>query len=511
MEKSFNLVSEEWIKVISTDTYVEKTVSIFDLFKNAHKYRQLAGEMKSQDLAVMRLLLAILITAYSRQQANWESLYNNGSFDETVINYLKDNLDDFDFFGEHPFWQVTADEYNSLVPDNKKISTGTGTVAVKQIDRLVNESGNTPNIFSPRAGKFKDIIPLDSLIRWIITYQNYTGVTDKTKISVSAKDKFKANAGWLYKLTPVFAKGKNLFETLMLNVSFDNYVEQRPIWEFKSAREYVDYRCELKVPDNLAELYTSGSRIIHIEWQDDKPTIYSAAIPMFDNLNVFIESMTTWKQDKDIANGFRPKIKSLTNINQNMWWNFDDYFSDEHILGIIQLLKKRYENGIGLGNHIELVSNTLVSEDNQSSQRPAAEYSDNLVINTDIIFNNKWVRIIQRAVDQAQEIGNEVYNFSKKLTKLRGVDSNVPAKKSLLDFERSCDKPFRDWIDSIESQDNTDQKVDEWKEQLQKISDRQMEEMMKHLSPREINGVDDQNVFKFEAGLNYGIRTVLEK
>ena len=60
-EKSFNLVTEPWIKVIDEDN-LEQTVSLEQLFTNAAHYQQLAGEMKSQDLAILRFLLAILTT-----------------------------------------------------------------------------------------------------------------------------------------------------------------------------------------------------------------------------------------------------------------------------------------------------------------------------------------------------------------------------------------------------------------------------------------------------------------
>lgn len=62
---SFNLITDPWIKVIDKNNNLQK-VSLSTLFKNSQDYKQLAGEMKSQDLAVFRFLLAILTTVYSR-------------------------------------------------------------------------------------------------------------------------------------------------------------------------------------------------------------------------------------------------------------------------------------------------------------------------------------------------------------------------------------------------------------------------------------------------------------
>ncbi|MBA1394655.1 type I-E CRISPR-associated protein Cse1/CasA, partial [Lactobacillus sp. XV13L] len=63
-DQHFNLVSDPWIKVIDLNAETQ-TVSMCELFKNANQYRQLAGEMRSQDLAIMRFLLAVLQTVYS--------------------------------------------------------------------------------------------------------------------------------------------------------------------------------------------------------------------------------------------------------------------------------------------------------------------------------------------------------------------------------------------------------------------------------------------------------------
>lgn len=66
----FNLLDEPWISVIVDDKGQTKEVSLKDLFENAHKYKGLAGEMKTQDFAMLRLLLAVLHTVFSRFDAD---------------------------------------------------------------------------------------------------------------------------------------------------------------------------------------------------------------------------------------------------------------------------------------------------------------------------------------------------------------------------------------------------------------------------------------------------------
>lgn len=64
--RQFNLTTDPWIKVITVNDNQEQMVSLIDLFTHVQDYRQLAGDMRSQNLAILRLLLAILTTVYSR-------------------------------------------------------------------------------------------------------------------------------------------------------------------------------------------------------------------------------------------------------------------------------------------------------------------------------------------------------------------------------------------------------------------------------------------------------------
>lgn len=248
---SFNLVTEPWIQVLDQEGQL-KNVSLLEVFENAPDYQRLAGDMESQDLTILRLLIAVLTTVYSRVNENdkpyewlslnerfqvvkidedvkdqyydlintWHALYKKGNFSQAISQYLKAHIDKFNFLGKDPFYQVNKEIYNQEVPANKKVDLKKliGTVDVKQINRTVSESNNSLAIFSPKTPNTKNLVSLPQLIRWIIMYQSFTGVTDKTK--VTSKEKFSVSAGWLYGLNPVFAQGKNLFQTLMLNLVF---------------------------------------------------------------------------------------------------------------------------------------------------------------------------------------------------------------------------------------------------------------------------------------------------
>ena len=55
----FNLLDEKWIQVLKNDCS-EELVSLPEVLIHAHEYRDLSGDTPEQDMAVLRLLLAVL-------------------------------------------------------------------------------------------------------------------------------------------------------------------------------------------------------------------------------------------------------------------------------------------------------------------------------------------------------------------------------------------------------------------------------------------------------------------
>lgn len=538
-DRSFNLTTEPWLKVIELGTNQERMVSLIDLFENAQNYRQLAGEMRSQDFAILRLLLAILTSVYSRFDAKdevypwvkldagsmrtvsvdeesyeeddgraallttWNKLYQAGHFSAAVTQYLKNYTDCFDFFGDRPFYQVSTETYDALVPRNKQISTGKGKVAIKQLNRQISESGNSLAIFAPKSSNTKNEVTLAELVRWLITYQNFTGVTDKSKIDTA--EKFSNSAGWIYRINPVYSKGKTLFETLMLNLMLvdprgddDDYTPQKPVWEYENIQEYIKERKKQSLPDNLAALYTTWSRILHIEWDGDTPTIFSAGIPIFEYDNALIEPMTTWRRDKK-TNDYRPAVKGLRSLGIAMWRNFGQYVSvdqddDIHEPGLVAWLRMlKEEDMIPYDKPIILNSIVLVSDGNATSQAPAFEVSDDMQMQAGVLFDSgkgeRWPTRIEDTIELTQTIGNDYYHFVSDIGQIRNLDIRPFASKMSAAFYDQLNEPFREWLESLTSKDDREGMIVFWKRRLKKIVDEAVDEVLRSSSSRDIKGI----------------------
>ena len=123
-DKEFNLLHEPWILVMAPNGMTEE-VSLLELFRRASEWRGLAGELPTQDVAVLRLLLAILHAVFGRcdingnysplstpeaAQKRWQSIWALGEFPIKAIEDYLLHLDAKErfwlFHPQYPFYQV---------------------------------------------------------------------------------------------------------------------------------------------------------------------------------------------------------------------------------------------------------------------------------------------------------------------------------------------------------------------------------------------------------------------
>ena len=123
-EKTFNLLREPWILVLNWEGRPEE-VSLLTVLERAHEYRCLAGELPTQDVVILRLILAALYATFSRADAEgrqklldngeealkrWKSLWEQKRF---PIEPIKKRLCLYEdrfylFHPERPFYQVAG-------------------------------------------------------------------------------------------------------------------------------------------------------------------------------------------------------------------------------------------------------------------------------------------------------------------------------------------------------------------------------------------------------------------
>lgn len=579
---SFNLVKDPWIKAIDFDSNT-RTVSILELLKNADKFWGLANDIQIQDLSILRLLLAILTTIYSRVNAEgkpyawltlddqmrvthveeekfdisklfntWKELKEKGDFNPAIEDYLNRNQEEFNFFGSKPFYQVSRAIYEKYIAEyeatkkkkSKKVKKKTtrrkkektADVTIKQLNRLISESNNSSNPFSPKTTTLKNDMPLDQLIRWAITYQNFTGTADKVKL-----DERSASRGWTYGSASTYIKGKNLFETLIYNLILVNnehphnvnYSLQDPIWEQEyekwiKKRRQEDLSKELAhVPQNIAELYTVQSRLLYIDWSTGKPSIFTIAMPKLNNIDAYQEPMTTWRKDK--KGNYVPIYQSKNTMNRAIWRTFGNLVPtnsedrDPKLGALNWLMRLRENNYFSSEERVNLISIYLIGNGKPDSG-PIGQVVDNMQINADVLFDsnpakaNYWPGLIEDMVEVTQDCVQKYSNLIWHTEKFRhrssssSQDASSIANRYVEEMYDLLNQPFNDWLGSLSNDEDRIAKVGIWEKNLYSLLLTEVKSYARSLTPRDIlasTNQDDPSFYKRYNSFNYYIRKKL--
>ena len=118
-EIEFNLLDEPWIRVRDDSCQVHE-VSLTDALLHAHQYTSLSGELPTQDIVILRLMLAVLHTVFSRVDADgnaaeledeeeaverWTDLWELGQLpEEPIREYLENGTNGSGCFIRKDLW-----------------------------------------------------------------------------------------------------------------------------------------------------------------------------------------------------------------------------------------------------------------------------------------------------------------------------------------------------------------------------------------------------------------------
>lgn len=486
-EVEFNLLEEPWIRVLCPDCTIQE-VSLTQALLHAQDYTDLAGELPAQDVAVLRLLLAVMHAVFGRVDAEgrpveitditsatrqWKELWQKGRLPENpILEYLQKWRDRFWLFHpQHPFWQV---------PQAK---IGTQYSAAK-LNGELSESGNKLRLFPAYTGKGKTKMSYAQAARWLL----YVNGFDDTSAKPKEKGLPSPGAGWLGKLGLIQAVGKNLFETLLLNLTLlqdgeRSWQKETPCWELDMPR--CEERTEISQPDNPAELLTLQSRRLLLNREDGEVAGYTLlGGDFFEKTNAFCEQMTTWRAIQEKKNApivFYPRRHDPT---RQFWREFPTIFDESpsngkpvHVPGIVRwitLLQKRNMKYRCLNSetmiHFRIVAVGYGDKDFFVTDTFSDELSFHLSLLDEL---GKWWRIrIAEEIYRCEEVAGAIGILSKELALAAGSHSEVP-KTTREQYYFLMDQPFRRWLYSIDPEWDTEEAMEnlqQWQNQAQRIA-----------------------------------------
>lgn len=537
-EKEFNLLDEPWI-LVKTKTNETKKWSILEIFQHAHEAQALAGELPTQDFAIMRLLLAIMHATIIDSNIEdkddaiecWVKLWEMKRF---PFDFIRDYLEQYRerfwlFHPTQPFYQSA-----NIVQNMKKFKADKGKAATdgvksKTVARLVGDlfqSDNLPRLFPGRTGNSQLALSYDEAARWLI---HLNGFDDD-----SAKNPTPKNVGYLGQLGLVYLKGRNIFETLMLNFVLVNHLDEifddcqndsKAYWE-KPVCEKIERL--IAQPRAQKDLLTMQSRRILLQRENGMVTGYLLTMgDYFDKeASLINEMMTMWKTDE--KKGIVPKRHRL---DCQIWRDFS---------ALMGMAECKDDIKPGVVNWLHLVNKKRVFDTKIFKLAVTGGYYnlkgagwqivdyiyDDLSINASLInaMNNIWIQEIIAALSKTDRAIFELGKLSTNIAEASG-DSDKNRKPRLAQTAREksyhqLDGVFRQWLLSVDpKQDILEEKMAEWlgiaKNTILRLGDEMLRQCPEQAIvgrikkdgekiERRINAIEACNIFKYKVNMILG-------
>lgn len=504
----FNLLDEKWILVRKSDCTVDE-LSLTDALLKSHEYVELAGELPTQNVSILRLMLAVLHTVFSRYspqgepsplydsddaEYRWKELWNAGRLPEKPIrDYLASVHDRFWLFHpERPFYQTEA----------AKIGT---EYTASKLNGAVSESGNKIRLFCGCTGVQKSELSYSEAARWLLYVNNYDDTSSKPK----GKNLPSPGAGWLGKLGLITIRGNNLFETLVYNLILLNHKRnfsevwgpECPAWEPDVPN--TAERAEIPMPDNLSELYTLQSRRLWLNRDDNEKVIGYNLLggDFFEKVDAFIEPMTVWskvKGNERAGEKFQPRRHDSS---VQMWREFSYAFETaegSHIPGVV--LWTKYIKQM-LPESRKLISFSIASVQYGDKDFFVNDvFSDSLTFHTDLLteIGEHWRAKITEEIKKCDESAAALRFLAKDIELAAGSSEDTVLKRAVVERAREqyyyeIDLPFRNWLERIDPNweivsEQEEQALREWHETAKRIALRIGQELVESAGTAAIVG-----------------------
>ena len=504
----FNLLDEKWILVRKSDCTVDE-LSLTDALLKSHEYVELAGELPTQNVSILRLMLAVLHTVFSRYspqgepsplydsddaEYRWKELWNAGRLPEKPIrDYLASVHDRFWLFHpDRPFYQTEA----------AKIGT---EYTASKLNGAVSESGNKIRLFSGCTGVQKSELSYSEAARWLLYVNNYDDTSSKPK----GKNLPSPGAGWLGKLGLITIRGNNLFETLVYNLILLNHKRnfsevwgpECPAWEPDVPN--TAERAEIPMPDNLSELYTLQSRRLWLNRDDNEKVIGYNLLggDFFEKVDAFIEPMTVWskvKGNERAGEKFQPRRHDSS---VQMWREFSYAFetaAGSHIPGVV--LWTKYIKQM-LPESRKLISFSIASVQYGDKDFFVNDvFSDSLTFHTDLLteIGEHWRAKITDEIKKCDESAAALRFLAKDIELAAGSAEDTVLKRAVVERAREqyyyeIDLPFRNWLERIDPNweivsEQEEQALREWHETAKRIALRIGQELVESAGTAAIVG-----------------------
>lgn len=290
----YNLLDQPFIRAFYPDGS-QKELGIKDVFSEAPNISRIGGDSPQEEVALLRLLLAVIYRAVEVDDVqDWEELWNDGLPISDIHHYLESYRERFELLdSDTPFYQILGAEYvKDQAPKNEFLLLSHSLYGAIKNDGL-------------------DKLDFPFCARQLVALQSFNTASKKSPIVGDPRKKKYgyAQPGWLANGSTVHALGKNLEQTLILNfVPYDELEidrdEDLPVWEREPQTAIPEGlhgdMDESRIPGGPADLYTHQSTRITLYHDGEHVTGTVAGIGdrLFKYNMRAVEPMMAWREIK---------------------------------------------------------------------------------------------------------------------------------------------------------------------------------------------------------------------
>lgn len=283
---TFSAAHDPWIPVMAADG--ERLVSLREALCDAHSLTGLATGDPLADVALTRILVALLLRTHPIDGADdLADLLAAGHLDtDAITTYLDHHAERFDVFGNHPWMQAKG-----LSPMSGKGHSSTNTL------RLEAPSGNNVPLFATALAPHAAPMTLPQALVRMLTLQAWDTAGIKTGMAGDPQAKAGKTTGnrtgLVGSLGVVLLLGRTLFDTLVLNTPADapDDGHDKPTWEHDT-----DVTWQTRPAHGPMDLLTWQSRRIELVTNGD--TVIGALVGAGDRITLLdpaLEPHTRWR------------------------------------------------------------------------------------------------------------------------------------------------------------------------------------------------------------------------
>ncbi len=306
-EYSYNLTKEPWIKIHNLKGEQEK-INLFDLFSKAHEILDIYDQSPLFEFGIYRFLIALVMDIYKPEDTiNIQEKLEEGKFPDDFELFFKKNQTRFDLFDKkNPFYQ------GIIIEELKEKKLKPIVNIIQQFPKGINVIFFN-HIFEDQHQISPEICAKALLALPVFTTMGGKGLSPGIN-----------GAPPIY----VLIKGKNLFETILLNCVPNKMIDEKiknheAPWQ---TNFILKYHAEISVYSKLQGL-TLLPRYVHlIPSNGGKCSYTNEESPILVRKNIFEPGfkITNIWDDPNVAYRFSKKGRSPIrfNINRPIWRDY---------------------------------------------------------------------------------------------------------------------------------------------------------------------------------------------